>query len=236
MTSFGSGSTKGEQQKAQSRNSKSAKEDASSENRSKVSKTTEKSSVCSKVVLPHLLHRTRVLQSKHRMTTSSNEGLQLAPLRTLDDFIMGSARFQLPNFSDFEKWGNRVVKNLCYYQTNYLIVLGAWLVLTLIYQPKVAVYSTAIIAGSLLAARYCIQTYGNASGGRENLKYLLCTAGPALLLMYFMELILFVLFVILVPFCSELSLEIDLENAIPDTPHPLLFQRSSCTRRCGCGT
>lgn len=48
--------------------------------------------------------------------------LELPPLRTLDDFALGSARFQLPNLKDFDKWGNRVVKNLIYYQTNYFLM------------------------------------------------------------------------------------------------------------------
>lgn len=134
------------------------------------------------------------------------QGLQFAPLRPLDDFILGSARFQLPNFGDFEKWGNRVVRNLCYYQTNYLIVIGAWLLLTVLLQPKAAIYSAGIIAGGLFAAKYCIETYGaRGAGAKENIKYLACTFGPAILLMYLMELIVFGLFVILMPFCCKSS-------------------------------
>ncbi|KMQ93851.1 pra1 family protein 3 [Lasius niger] len=48
--------------------------------------------------------------------------LELPPLRSLDDFLLESARFQLPNLKDLEKWGNRVVNNLLYYQTNYLFM------------------------------------------------------------------------------------------------------------------
>lgn len=48
--------------------------------------------------------------------------IALPPLRELDDFVLGSARFQLPNFQDFEKWGNRVVNNLLYYQSNYMLL------------------------------------------------------------------------------------------------------------------
>lgn len=48
--------------------------------------------------------------------------LQLTPLRSLKDFVLESARFQLPAFNDLEKWGNRVVKNLLYYQTNYFVL------------------------------------------------------------------------------------------------------------------
>lgn len=52
----------------------------------------------------------------------SVEGFELAPVRSLDDFLLGSARFQIPNYKDFEKWGNRVVNNLLYYQTNYFLM------------------------------------------------------------------------------------------------------------------
>ena len=78
--------------------------------------------------------------------------LTVAPLRNLDDFILGSSRFQVrifksiistffctqrlrlivikitivlvfkvPDVSNPEKWANRVVSNLLYYQTNYLL-------------------------------------------------------------------------------------------------------------------
>ncbi|XP_037579192.1 PRA1 family protein 3 isoform X4 [Dermacentor silvarum] len=48
--------------------------------------------------------------------------VEVAPLRSLDDFLLESARFQLPNVKDLEKWGNRVVNNLLYYQSNYFVL------------------------------------------------------------------------------------------------------------------
>ena len=50
--------------------------------------------------------------------------IELPPLRSLDDFLLSSDRFQLPNLQDFEKWGSRVVNNLMYYQTNYIVVFA----------------------------------------------------------------------------------------------------------------
>jgi len=55
-------------------------------------------------------------------TKLSSNDLELPPLRSLDDFLLESARFQIPNIKDLEKWGNRVVNNLLYYQTNYLFM------------------------------------------------------------------------------------------------------------------
>lgn len=48
--------------------------------------------------------------------------MTLAPLRAWDDFFPGSDRFARPDFRDISKWNNRVVSNLLYYQTNYLVV------------------------------------------------------------------------------------------------------------------
>lgn len=49
--------------------------------------------------------------------------LKLAAIRSLDDFLLGGARFQAPPMKDLEKWNNRVLSNLLYYQTNYLVLL-----------------------------------------------------------------------------------------------------------------
>lgn len=48
--------------------------------------------------------------------------VELAPLRPWDDFFPGSDRFAKPDVRDLPKWNNRVVSNLLYYQTNYLLV------------------------------------------------------------------------------------------------------------------
>ncbi|GIY80683.1 PRA1 family protein [Caerostris extrusa] len=48
-----------------------------------------------------------------------SNGVEIAPLRSLSDFLLESARFQVPNIKDLDKWSNRVSNNLLYYQTNY---------------------------------------------------------------------------------------------------------------------
>ena len=48
-------------------------------------------------------------------TSKVSDSLEFAPLRSLDDFMLESARFQMPNLQDLEKWGNRVFNNLIYY-------------------------------------------------------------------------------------------------------------------------
>ncbi|XP_037093029.1 PRA1 family protein 3-like [Pollicipes pollicipes] len=45
--------------------------------------------------------------------------IEVAPMRSLDDFLANSARFQIPNYRDPDRWAYRVMQNLLYYQTNY---------------------------------------------------------------------------------------------------------------------
>ncbi|KAB0801540.1 hypothetical protein PPYR_05894 [Photinus pyralis] len=81
---------------------------------------------------------------------------EFAPLRTLDDFLLESARFQIPNVKDLEKWGNRVCKNLLYYQTNYfLLAVITFIIVGVIHPTKMAcgVLVTLIILLTLYLIR-----------------------------------------------------------------------------------
>ena len=51
------------------------------------------------------------------------ENVEVAPFRSIDDFIKDSARFQVPNLKDPARVVNRIVNNLLYYQTNYFILV-----------------------------------------------------------------------------------------------------------------
>lgn len=64
--------------------------------------------------------------------------MSLAPIRSLDDFLLSLNRFQLPQFKDLEKWNKRVVNNLLYYQTNYFIT--AIIIFTLIGYSFIFIY------------------------------------------------------------------------------------------------
>ncbi|KAJ8358803.1 hypothetical protein SKAU_G00153280 [Synaphobranchus kaupii] len=55
--------------------------------------------------------------------------VQPPPLRTLDDFLFGSARFSVPDVRNLERWNNRIINNLLYYQTNYFASAAIFLVL-----------------------------------------------------------------------------------------------------------
>ncbi|XP_026163295.1 ADP-ribosylation factor-like 6 interacting protein 5a [Mastacembelus armatus] len=51
--------------------------------------------------------------------------VELTPLRPWDDFFPGLDRFAKPDVKDLAKWNNRVVNNLLYYQTNYMVLAVA---------------------------------------------------------------------------------------------------------------
>uniref|UniRef100_UPI0037E890E5 PRA1 family protein 2 n=1 Tax=Semicossyphus pulcher TaxID=241346 RepID=UPI0037E890E5 len=58
------------------------------------------------------------------------DGVQPPPLRSLDDFLLSSARFAVPDVRNLDRWNNRIINNLLYYQSNYL--LSALLLLLLV--------------------------------------------------------------------------------------------------------
>lgn len=47
--------------------------------------------------------------------------VELTPLRAWDDFFPGRERFARPDTRDVSRWNRRIVSNLLYYQTNYLL-------------------------------------------------------------------------------------------------------------------
>lgn len=137
------------------------------------------------------------------MTTSMNN-FQFAPLRSLDDFLLESARFQLPNFGDFEKWGNRVVKNLLYYQTNYFVLACIEIIIIGLFQPVKIVLGVIAILGILYAL---LMIYGpNQNTQFQNVnKYAVLGLifGIAYIFLYMFDAVLLVLFAVLLPISSK---------------------------------
>ncbi|XP_035211878.1 PRA1 family protein 3-like [Stegodyphus dumicola] len=73
--------------------------------------------------------------------------IEIARMRSLDDFLLESARFQIPNFKDLDKWSNRVCNNLLYYQTNYFFMaVVVFLIVGLIHPAKMLCGILAMLA------------------------------------------------------------------------------------------
>ncbi|XP_053153015.1 PRA1 family protein 2 isoform X2 [Hemicordylus capensis] len=71
--------------------------------------------------------------------------VRLPPVRALDDFLLGSTRLATPDLRDLQRWHNRVINNLLYYQSNYLLVLGAGLLLGAYFRPMLTLLSGTLI-------------------------------------------------------------------------------------------
>ncbi|CAG0886075.1 unnamed protein product [Darwinula stevensoni] len=92
--------------------------------------------------------------------------VEIAPLRSLDDFLLNSARFQIPNLRDPEKWPKRVVHNLLYYQTNYFVLtVVIFLIIGIMHPQKMLLGMLA--AGVAFALFYYIS---NSQRSLQNFK------------------------------------------------------------------
>ncbi|XP_028302827.1 ADP-ribosylation factor-like 6 interacting protein 5a [Gouania willdenowi] len=78
--------------------------------------------------------------------------VELTPLRPWDDFFPGSERFAKPDLKDLSKWNNRVVSNLLYYQTNYLVLAVAAFLLVGFLNPVGMFTAMAVVTGVFLGS------------------------------------------------------------------------------------
>nr|BAG64252.1 unnamed protein product [Homo sapiens] len=92
--------------------------------------------------------------------------VNIAPLRAWDDFFPGSDRFARPDFRDISKWNNRVVSNLLYYQTNYLVVAAMMISIVWAAHNKDVLrrmkkrYPTTFVMVVMLASYFLISMFG----------------------------------------------------------------------------
>lgn len=141
-------------------------------------------------------------------------------MRPLNDFLLSDARYQLPQFDDFEKWGNRVVKNLLYYQTNYFALTGAIFVLIGLFHPGKMCLGITILFGLLYAVTKFART---APGpGQPNIYIILGGIGfTSYIILYMLDALFVVAFSLLLPFAltfvhSSLRLR-NLSNKLTNT-------------------
>lgn len=67
---------------------------------------------CGKLLKQWLI---RISPGNEKMTKE----VEFAPIRPLDDYL--TSRFGLPDYQNKERWNYRIVNNLLFYQTNYMI-------------------------------------------------------------------------------------------------------------------
>ncbi|XP_078048527.1 PRA1 family protein Jwa [Augochlora pura] len=132
---------------------------------------------------------------------SLSDGCKLPPLRGLKDFLLEPSGFQLPNFNDFEKWGNRVVNNLIYYQTNYLYMSLSIMLVAGFLHPKelvLGVLSIGIMYIFVFTEQQTLCQIRRQYPVVQTLSFVIC----ACFLIYIVtSIFLVVLFTILLPIC-----------------------------------
>lgn len=134
--------------------------------------------------------------------------LQLAPLRSLNDFVLDSARFQLPNFGDFEKWGKRVVNNLLYYQTNYFLLGAVLFTLVGLLHPGKIGLGVCLIGGALFGLYQvygpCKKTYtAQQIAGTNKYAVIGLVLSIGYIALYLFDAVLIVAFAVLLPITSK---------------------------------
>ncbi|CAN9505324.1 unnamed protein product [Ophioblennius macclurei] len=76
--------------------------------------------------------------------------VQPPPLRSLDDFLLNKARFAVPDVRDLDRWNNRIINNLLYYQSNYLVSALGFLLLVGYLRPLQMVLGVAVMSSLFL--------------------------------------------------------------------------------------
>lgn len=144
----------------------------------------------------------------HLTQTQTIMGIEceLPPLRSLDDFLLGSARFQMPNVQDFDKWGNRVTKNLLYYQTNYFVMAIIVSSLFVFFNPIQTI--SGICAFVIIIAAFVVINPNRIQGQPQHDKFPGSTGWMYLggiiftitLVLYLFQSIMYVMLLVLLPF------------------------------------
>ncbi|XP_030049796.1 PRA1 family protein 2-like [Microcaecilia unicolor] len=84
--------------------------------------------------------------------------VQLPPLRSLDEFLLNSARFSPPMIGDMQRWNNRVINNLLYYQTNYGVLLLGQLLIGGYFRPLKMLLCVFVLFFTFLAFVWAAET------------------------------------------------------------------------------
>ncbi|CAG0888679.1 unnamed protein product [Cyprideis torosa] len=111
-----------------------------------------------------------------------DDGIEIPPLRSLEDFIYTSARFQLPDLRDPEKWPRRMTQNLLYYQTNYFSIGIAFFFLMGIFNPQKMIMG--IIATVMFGALLYFMTNSSPSIRNFNRYHPMASLGVILACVY----------------------------------------------------
>jgi len=74
------------------------------------------------------------------------EGIEMAPFRSIDEFLTSESKFEMPELNNPEKMSSKIVSNLLYYQTNYFISFLTIFLLVFFFVPWKMLYIIILLA------------------------------------------------------------------------------------------
>ena len=106
-----------------------------------------------------------------------NDYIKLPKFRTLEDFLLQADRYSIPNHGNTDRFNNRVLNNLLYYQTNYIATFLCCFTMVCILQPKAVLLGSVFVGGILLGGNWVIENRDEFENLRENRQGILFFGG-----------------------------------------------------------
>ncbi|KAI6175693.1 PRA1 family protein [Aphelenchoides bicaudatus] len=100
-----------------------------------------------------------------------SDSIQVAPFRSISEFLLDKARYQLPTFNDLSKWNFRITTNLLYYQSNYFVVALIFILISSFVHMKEVVVGLSAIAAVLGALGFSLSKNEQFVRIRSNYPY-----------------------------------------------------------------
>ncbi|KAF5904284.1 PRA1 family protein 3-like, partial [Clarias magur] len=83
--------------------------------------------------------------------------IKFTPIRPWKDFFPGAERFAIPDFHDLPKWNNRMICNLLYYQTNYILMAVVVFLIVGFMDPIGMFIGAAVVVAVFLGAEWAAE-------------------------------------------------------------------------------
>uniref|UniRef100_A0A914EG85 PRA1 family protein n=1 Tax=Acrobeloides nanus TaxID=290746 RepID=A0A914EG85_9BILA len=130
-----------------------------------------------------------------------NDNVQFAPIRSVEEFIFDKNRYEMPSFNDLKKWNNRVTSNLLYFQSNYFIILLAFVIMGSFFYSKAITIGLSAITIVVIILAFSLSKSPNFVQMRADHPYVLLAViiAACYYFIYFLPSVLTVLFTFALP-------------------------------------
>ena len=97
-----------------------------------------------------------------------NDFIKLPKFRSLEDFLYNIDRYEIPNHGNLDRLKNRMMNNLLYYQTNYILTFLISLLFIFILHPQGVLFGMVFVTGLIYGANWVLQNQVEFENIREN--------------------------------------------------------------------